>query len=128
MGSKGVTVTKFLQFLMIMELYLELQTGDMKHCPGNRIEGATGCQSWCRPLRPLFHFLDDVSYPQSVEKEKAGHFRAKRRVKVLVEWPVTEGGREGGKERNERTGAMRAMRVSNGGKISILPRFRGTAL
>ena len=24
---------------------------------GNRIEGATGCPSWCRPLRPLFHFL-----------------------------------------------------------------------
>ena len=24
---------------------------------GNRIEGATGCPRWCRPLRPLFHFL-----------------------------------------------------------------------
>ena len=24
---------------------------------GNRIEGATGCPSWCRLLRPLFHFL-----------------------------------------------------------------------
>ena len=24
---------------------------------GNRIEGATGCPSWCRPLRPLFYFL-----------------------------------------------------------------------
>ena len=23
----------------------------------NRTEGATGCPSWCRPLRPLFHFL-----------------------------------------------------------------------
>ena len=43
-----------------------LQTGDIKRRPGNRIEGATGCPSWCRPLRPLFHFLDDVSYPQSV--------------------------------------------------------------
>ena len=44
-----------------------LQTGDMKRCPGNRIEGTTGCPSWCRPLRPLFHFLNDVSYPQSEE-------------------------------------------------------------
>ena len=24
---------------------------------GNGTEGATGCPSWCRPLRPLFHFL-----------------------------------------------------------------------
>ena len=24
---------------------------------GNRIEAATGCPSWCRALRPLFHFL-----------------------------------------------------------------------
>ena len=46
--------------------YKCVQTGDMKHRPGNRIEGTTGCPSWCRPLRPLFHFLDDVSYPQSV--------------------------------------------------------------
>ena len=29
-------------------------------------KSATGCPSWCRPLCPLFHFLDDVSYPQSV--------------------------------------------------------------
>ena len=43
-----------------------LQTWDMKRRPENRIEGATGCPSWCRPLHPLFHFLDDVSYPQSV--------------------------------------------------------------
>ena len=31
-----------------------------------RESGARGCPSWCRPLRPLFHFLDDVSYPQSL--------------------------------------------------------------
>ena len=43
-----------------------IKTGDMKRRPGNRVEGATGCPSWCRPLRPLFHFPDDVSYPQSV--------------------------------------------------------------
>ena len=24
---------------------------------GNSTEGATGCPSWCRPLRPRFHFL-----------------------------------------------------------------------
>ena len=24
---------------------------------GHRIEGPTACPSWCRPLRPLFHFL-----------------------------------------------------------------------
>ena len=24
---------------------------------GNGTEGATGCPSWCRPLRPLFHYL-----------------------------------------------------------------------
>ena len=46
-----------------------VQTGDMKRRPGNRIEGATGCPSWCRPLRPLFHFLD-VSYPQSVHSKE----------------------------------------------------------
>ena len=44
-----------------------IQTGDMECRPGNRIEGATGCPSWCRPLCPLFHFLDDVSCPQSVQ-------------------------------------------------------------
>ena len=42
--------------------------------PGNRIEGASGCPSWCRPLRPLFHFLDDVSYPQSVQGGQQIHF------------------------------------------------------
>ena len=46
--------------------YHTVQTGDKKRRPGNRIEGATGCPSWCRPLRPLFHFPDDVSYSQSV--------------------------------------------------------------
>ena len=40
----------------------------MKRRAGNGIESATGYPSWCRPLRPLFHFLDDVSYPQSVLK------------------------------------------------------------
>ena len=45
----------------------------MKRRPGNRIEGATGCPSWCRPLRPLFHFLDDISYPQSVQCTASGH-------------------------------------------------------
>ena len=48
-----------------LKLVKPLQTGDMKRRPGKRIEGATGCPSWCRPLRPLFHFPDDVSYPQS---------------------------------------------------------------
>ena len=46
----------------------------MKRRPGNRIEGAAGCPSWCRPLRPLFHFLDDVSYPQSVQNVCSGRF------------------------------------------------------
>ena len=50
----------------------DIQSGDMKHRLGNRIEGTTGCPSWCRPLRPLFHFLDDVSYPQSVELPSIG--------------------------------------------------------
>ena len=42
-----------------------VQTGDMKR-PGNGIEGAMVCTSLGSPLRPLFYFLDDVSYPQSV--------------------------------------------------------------
>ena len=46
----------------------------MKRRPGNRIEGAAGCPSWYRPLRPLFHFLDDVSYPQSVQNVCSGRF------------------------------------------------------
>ena len=29
---------------------------------GNRIESATGCPSWCRPLRPLFHFLCSILF------------------------------------------------------------------
>ena len=68
-GNHGYSV----RFLRVMrghrgnqEYIIEIQTGVMKRRPGNRIEGATGCPSWCRPLRPLFHFLDDVSYPQSV--------------------------------------------------------------
>ena len=40
-----------------------VQTGDMKCRPGNGIEGAMVCTS----LGSLFYFLDDVSYPQSVE-------------------------------------------------------------
>ena len=43
-----------------------VQTGDMKHRPGNGIEGAMVCTSLGSLLRPLFYFLDDVSYPQSV--------------------------------------------------------------
>ena len=43
-----------------------LQTGDMKRLPGNGIEGAMVCISLGSMLRPLFYFLDDVSYPQSV--------------------------------------------------------------
>ena len=39
-----------------------LQTGDMKRCPGNIIEGVTGCPSWCRPLRPLFHILCSILF------------------------------------------------------------------
>ena len=38
----------------------------MKHRPGNGIEGAMVCTSLGSLLRPLFYFLDDVSYPQSV--------------------------------------------------------------
>ena len=38
----------------------------MKRCPGNGIEGAMVCTSCCA-LRPLFYFLDDFSYPQSVQ-------------------------------------------------------------
>ena len=44
-----------------------VQTGDMKHRPGNGIEGAMVCTSLGSLLRPLFYFLDDVSYPQSVQ-------------------------------------------------------------
>ena len=43
-----------------------VQTGDMKRRPGNGIEGAMGCTSLGSLMRPLFYFLDDVSYPQSV--------------------------------------------------------------
>ena len=45
-----------------------VQTGDMKRRPGNGIEGAMVCTSLDSLLRPLFYFLDDVSYPQSVLK------------------------------------------------------------
>ena len=44
-----------------------VQTGDMKCRPGNGIEGAMVCTSLGSLLRPLFYFLDDVSYPQSVQ-------------------------------------------------------------
>ena len=40
------------------------QTGDMKRHPGNGIEGAMVCANLGSLLRPLFYFLDDVSYPQ----------------------------------------------------------------
>ena len=43
-----------------------LQTVDMKRRPGNGIEGAMVCNSLGSLLRPLFYFLDDVSYPQSL--------------------------------------------------------------
>ena len=43
-----------------------IQTGDMKRRPGNGIEGTMVCTSLGSLLRPLFYFLDDVSYPQSV--------------------------------------------------------------
>ena len=43
-----------------------LQSGDMKGRPGNGIEGAMVCTSLGSLLRPLFYFLDDVSYPHSV--------------------------------------------------------------
>ena len=45
----------------------EVQTVDMKCRPGNGIEGSMVCTSLGSLLRPLFYFLDDVSYPQSVE-------------------------------------------------------------
>ena len=65
----------------------------MKRRPGNRIEGTTGCPSRCRPLRPLIHFLDDISYPQSVEVIQffCSSYPLKTRVNCKVE------GREGGR-------------------------------
>ena len=45
-----------------------VQSGDMKRRPGNGIEGAMVCTSLGSLLRPLFYFLDDVSYLQSVDK------------------------------------------------------------
>ena len=48
-----------------------IQTGDMKRCPGNGIEGAMVRTSLGSLLCPLFYFLDDVSYPQSVENSSA---------------------------------------------------------
>ena len=50
-----------------VDSYREIQTGDMKRRPGNGIEGVMVCTSLGTLLRPLFYFLDDVSYPQSVE-------------------------------------------------------------
>ena len=49
-----------------IEMLLSVQTGDMKRRPGNGIEGAMVCTCLGSLLRPLFYFLDDVSYPQSV--------------------------------------------------------------
>ena len=46
---------------------LGLQSGDMKRRPGNGIEGVMVCTSLVSLLRPLFYFLDDVSYPHSVQ-------------------------------------------------------------
>ena len=49
----------------------------MERCPGNGIEGAMVCTSLGSLLRPLFYFLDDVSYPQSVDwalVNLEGHF------------------------------------------------------
>ena len=40
----------------------------MKRRPGNRIEGAMVGTSLGSLLRPLFYFLYDVSYPQSVDQ------------------------------------------------------------
>ena len=45
---------------------LKVQTGDMKRRPGNGIEVAMVCTSLGSLLRPLFYFLDGVSYPKSV--------------------------------------------------------------
>ena len=44
-----------------------VQNGDMKRRPGNGIAGAMVCTSLSSLLRPLFYFLDDVSYEQSVD-------------------------------------------------------------
>ena len=51
----------------ILVICPEVQTGDMKCRLGNGIEGAMVYTSLGSLLRPLFYFLDDVSYPQSVE-------------------------------------------------------------
>ena len=62
---------------------LGIQTGDMKRHPVNGIEGAMVCTSLGSLLRPLFYFLDNVSYPQSVQTcaEKRDFF-AKRQPGV----------------------------------------------
>ena len=54
-----------------IEMLLSVQTGDMKRRPGNGIEGAMVCTCLGSLLRPLFYFLDDVSYPQSVVLPKS---------------------------------------------------------
>ena len=41
---------------------------------GNRIEGATGCPNWCRPLRPLFHFLCSNLKANPVQSVPSGYF------------------------------------------------------
>ena len=47
-------------------LTITVQTGDMKRRPGNGIEGTMVCTNLGSLLRPLFYFLDDIPYPQSV--------------------------------------------------------------
>ena len=42
---------------------------------GNRIEGATGCPSWCRPLRPLFYFLCYIHFSLSVQQTPVRTFK-----------------------------------------------------
>ena len=62
----------------------QLQTGDMKRRPGNGIEGTMVCTSLGSLLRPLFYFLDNDSYPQSVFLDiRAPWTMPKQRCKTL---------------------------------------------
>ena len=98
----------------------ERASGQRWPAPLSERGGSEGSASGRPPAVSLDHACIHVatSQPLEKEKEKEGHFRAKRRGKVLVEWLAR---REGGARERTRTGAMRAMRVSNRGKISILP-------
>ena len=66
---------------------------------GNRIEGATGCPSWCRPLRPLFHFLCSNLKANPVQILQTQSGEGSKIPKMLwtsyVEAPRDEGGRRG---------------------------------